>query len=180
MPLAPPSTNEHENLCNYLSHQRGDLNYVAFELTDEQARQTPTAGDLSIAWLYGHLAMVEQGWIDYATGEVDVLSGDGYELPATATLSQLKADLAETGKRTTAALAKVDLDRPVAVPADLKPFFPEVEWSVRWVIGHLIQEYARHLGHADIIRESIDGRTMYELKAMAQGWYDAYKAMNES
>jgi Protein of unknown function (DUF664) len=56
------------------------------------------------------------------------------------------------------------------VPRDA-PWFPaDVEaWSVRWVIEHLISELGRHAGHADIIRESIDGATMYELVAAAEG-----------
>ena len=43
-------------------------------------------------------------------------------------------------------------------------------WTVRWVIHHLINELARHSGHADIIRESIDGATLYELVAGIEGW----------
>ena len=43
-------------------------------------------------------------------------------------------------------------------------------WSVRWVILHLFNELARHAGHADIIRETIDGATMYELIAGAENW----------
>lgn len=64
-----------------------------------------------------------------------------------------------------------DLDRPVPVPKGV-PWFPDdVEaWSVRWVLLHLIEEIARHAGHADIIRESIDGATMYALMAAAEGW----------
>src|SRR5215203_1059846 len=52
------------------------------------------------------------------------------------------------------------------------PWFPDdVEaWSVRWVLLHLIEEIGRHAGHADIMRESIDGATMYELMAGAEGW----------
>ena len=52
------------------------------------------------------------------------------------------------------------------------PWFPDdVEaWSVRWVLLHLVEETARHAGHADILRESIDGATMYELMAAAEGW----------
>ena len=52
------------------------------------------------------------------------------------------------------------------------PWFPDdIEaWSVRWVLLHLIEEIARHAGHADIVRESIDGATMYELMAAAEGW----------
>ena len=63
-----------------------------------------------------------------------------------------------------------DLDAAVPVPRDA-PWFPkDVDaWSVRWVILHLCNELARHAGHADIIRESIDGATMYELIAGAEG-----------
>ena len=43
-------------------------------------------------------------------------------------------------------------------------------WSVRWVCFHLIEELARHAGHADIVREHVDGATMYELMAGAEGW----------
>ena len=52
------------------------------------------------------------------------------------------------------------------------PWFPDdVEaWSVRWVLLHLSRRSARHAGHADIVRESIDGATMYELMAAAEGW----------
>ena len=63
--------------------------------------------------------------------------------------------------------------RPCPVPEGC-PWFPaDVEaWSVRWVLLHLIEETARHAGHADIIRESIDGATMYELMAAVEGWPD--------
>jgi len=54
----------------------------------------------------------------------------------------------------------------------LKKWFPDdVEaWSLRWVLLHLVEEIGRHAGHADIVRESIDGATMYELMAGAEGW----------
>jgi hypothetical protein len=45
-----------------------------------------------------------------------------------------------------------------------------VFWTLRWVLLHLIQETARHAGHADIIRESVDGATSYPLLAAAEGW----------
>ena len=64
-----------------------------------------------------------------------------------------------------------DLDAVVPVPHDI-PWFPKnlEAWSVRWVILHVINELTRHSGHADIIRESIDGATMYELLAGLEGW----------
>jgi hypothetical protein len=64
-----------------------------------------------------------------------------------------------------------DLDAVVPVPDDV-PWFPKdlAAWSVRWVILHVINELARHSGHADILRESIDGATMYELIAGLENW----------
>lgn len=54
-----------------------------------------------------------------------------------------------------------DLDAAVPVPRDI-PWFPKDQraWSVRWVILHVINELARHAGHADIVRETIDGATI--------------------
>jgi Protein of unknown function (DUF664) len=77
----------------------------------------------------------------------------------------------EVAKETEAVVAGIaDLGQPVPVPKGV-PWFPDIEaWSVRWVLLHLIEETARHAGHADIVRESIDGATMYELMAAAEGW----------
>ena len=52
------------------------------------------------------------------------------------------------------------------------PWYPDDvdAWSVRWVLLHLIAETARHAGHADIVRESIDGATAFPLMAAAEGW----------
>ena len=67
-----------------------------------------------------------------------------------------------------------DLDRTVPVPKGV-PWFPDdVEsWSVRWILLHLMEEVARHAGHADFLREAIDGATMYELMATVEDWPEA-------
>jgi Protein of unknown function (DUF664) len=64
-----------------------------------------------------------------------------------------------------------DLGQAVPVPPGV-PWFPDdVEaWSVRWVLLHLIEETAHHAGHADIVRETVDGATFYPLMAAAEGW----------
>ena len=64
-----------------------------------------------------------------------------------------------------------DLGQPVPVPKDVPWNPPDVDaWSVRWVLLHLIEETARHAGHADIVRESLDGATAFPLLAAAEGW----------
>jgi hypothetical protein len=52
------------------------------------------------------------------------------------------------------------------------PWFPKgvAAWSVRWVLLHLIEETARHAGHADLLREAVDGATAYPLLAAAESW----------
>ena len=52
------------------------------------------------------------------------------------------------------------------------PWFPDDidAWTVRWVVLHLITETARHAGHADIVRETIDGASAFPLMAAAEGW----------
>jgi hypothetical protein len=64
-----------------------------------------------------------------------------------------------------------DLGQAVPVPKGV-PWFPsDVDaWSVRWVLLHLIEETARHAGHADIVRECLDGATAFPLMAAAEGW----------
>ena len=64
-----------------------------------------------------------------------------------------------------------DLGQQVPVPRDT-PFYPRdvTCWSVRWVLLHLIEETARHAGHADIVRESIDGATAIPLITAAENW----------
>ena len=63
-----------------------------------------------------------------------------------------------------------DLGRAVPVPDEL--WYPDdlEAWSVRGVLLHLIEETARHAGHADIVREALDGATAYPLMAAAEGW----------
>lgn len=81
------------------------------------------------------------------------------------------ADYEQVAAETEAIIAGIaDLDQPVPVPD--APWFPSDSppWSVRWVLLHLIEETARHAGHADIVREAIDGATAFPLMAAAEGW----------
>lgn len=171
----PPVTDERSALLGYLAQQRYVLTLAAHGLTDEQARLTPTAGTLSIGGLLKHAAATEHGWIRIAQALPDDAM-DTYESNFRMGLDEPLEDVLAWYDNVAAETASVldtieDLGQPVPVPKGV-PWFPaDVDaWSVRWVLLHLIEETARHAGHADIVRESIDGATAYPLMAAAEGW----------
>ena len=161
---APPATDERELLLAYIAQQRDGVRNAAYWLTDEQARLTPTAGTLSIGGLVKHVAAMEQGWIDIVlqrdrggSDDREAAYEDNFRLAPDETLAEALARFDAVAKETEAVVAGID-------PDDVEA------WSARWVLLHLIEEIARHAGHADIVRESIDGAQMYELMAAAEGW----------
>ena len=172
----PPVADERDGLLSYLRHQRDALRITAYGLTDEQARLRPTAGTLSIGGLVKHVTDVERTWIALVRQrprEQEVSAYlDGFTMRDDETLAQLLDDYALAASETEKVVADVtDLGQAVPVPAGV-PWLPaDVEaWSVRWVLLHIIEETARHGGHGDIVRESIDGATFHPLMAAAEGW----------
>jgi uncharacterized damage-inducible protein DinB len=178
-----PVTDEREGLIAYLEHQRYLLRLTAYGLTDEQARATPSASPLSVGGLIKHVARTERGWIDTmiqrSPAADDGIGEDavddyveGFVMGPDETLQDIIAFYDEVAAETAAALAGIDdLGQPVPVPQGV-PWYPDdVEaWSVRWVLLHVIEETARHTGHADIVRETVDGATAFPLMAAAEQW----------
>ena len=167
---AAPSIDERQLLLAFIAQQRDGLRNAAFGLTDEQARSTPSSSALSVASLLKHAATTERSWISLVEGGPS--AGDqGFELTGDDSLSALLDDYAAVADETARAIASVGLDDPVPVPKGV-PWFPSDldAWSVRWVLLHLVEETARHAGHADIVRESIDGATCHALMAAVEGW----------
>jgi uncharacterized damage-inducible protein DinB len=174
--LVAPVADERSALLAFLAQQRYVLRLAAYGLTDDQARATPTAGALSIGGLLKHVARVEDGWIDLVLERPSAQDPEAYQrafrLDADESLATVLDRYQTVAQRTEAVIGAIpDLTQPVHVPPDV-PWFPDdVEaWSVRWVLLHLIQETARHAGHADIVRESLDGATAYPIMAAAEGW----------
>jgi uncharacterized damage-inducible protein DinB len=173
-------TDERELLLAYLAQQRAGIRYAAYGLHEAQARLTPSASVLSLGGLIKHVAAMERGWIDLVLQRQQSPSRheaashyeEGFRLRPDETLTDVLADYATVARDTEVVIrATPDLNQPVPVPKGV-PWFPAdvAAWTVRWVLLHLIEETARHAGHADIIRESIDGATMYALMAAAEGW----------
>ena len=172
----PPVADEREGLLGYLAQQRAVIRIAAYGLTDEQARMTPTPGPLSVGGLVKHAATTERGWIDIvAQRRRGDESQDDYEanfrLGPDETLADVFALYDEIAEETESTLAGIDMGQAVPVPQGV-PWYPDDvdAWSVRWVLLHLIEEVARHAGHADIVRELIDGATAFPLMAAAEGW----------
>jgi uncharacterized damage-inducible protein DinB len=170
-----PVADEREGLMRYLAQQRDVLRIASYGLTDEQARLAPPPSTLSIGGLIKHVAHVERHWtamvLQDQQGDAEDYEAN-FRLGPDESLAGALADYEATARATDAVVAGIaDLGQPVPVPKDV-PWFPEdVEaWSVRWVLLHLITETARHAGHADIVREAIDGGTAFPLMAAVEGW----------
>jgi hypothetical protein len=96
---------------------------------------------------------------------------EGFRLGPDETLAGTFEQYAAIGQETERIVRSLPIDHPVPVPRDV-PWFPaDTEaWALRWILLHLIEETARHAGHADIVRESIDGATWFALMAGAENW----------
>ena len=172
---ARPVADERDGLLTFLAQQRRVLKHAAHGLTPEQLRATPSASALSVGGLLKHVAHTERGWTDLLARKPRTTSvadyGAEFRLTPDDTLESLLAGYDEVARYTEEVVAGIaDLGEPVPVPDE--PWFAGgvTHWSVRWVLLHVMEETCRHAGHADIVRESIDGATAYALLAAAEGW----------
>ncbi|KUI44998.1 hypothetical protein AU197_12105 [Mycobacterium sp. IS-1590] len=182
--LPPPVADEREGLREYVAAQQYAFHAVAFGLTDEQARSTPSVSALSIGGLIKHVTSCQHGWMQRVAAAPEPIASDlrptedqqadyqsEFVMRDDETLADILARFDEQNVETIRLIETTDLNAAVPVPPHV-PWFPKdvSAWSVRWVILHMIEELARHAGQADIIRESIDGATLYELLAGLEDW----------
>ena len=168
--------NEREGLLAYLAQMRYVLRLTAYGLSPEQLRAAPTASPLTVGGLIKHCASTEDGWIDTVRREPSAVDYTAYEnnfaLSDGETIEDVFTYYDRVAARTEKTIAEIeDLGQDVPIDHSV-PWNPKDldNWSVRWVLLHLIQETARHAGHADIIREAVDGGTAYPIMAAAEGW----------
>ncbi|MFE4965418.1 DinB family protein [Streptomyces sp. NPDC056660] len=165
---------EREALLAFIEEQRGGIRRALLGLTDEQAASRPSASELTLAGLLKHVAEVEQSWIARARQEPPAIERDQsnwhetFQLVGDETVASQLAHWEEIAAETEKFIRSVpSLDDTFPLPP--QPWFPpEGRVSMRWVCLHLIRELARHAGHADIVRESLDGKTAFELVALEQ------------
>ncbi len=162
-------TGERADLAETLGKHRHFVTFTARDLTDEQAATRTTASELTIGGIIKHLAAVEQNWarfisegpresaIDWMDPAVRQDYLDGFRMLPGETLAGLISDYQAAAAATDKVLATApDLDASHPLPE--APWnSPGARWSARRVLLHVIAETSQHAGHADIIRESLDG-----------------------
>ncbi|WP_063060987.1 DinB family protein [Nocardia sienata] len=160
---------ERADLLAELRAARFFLRFTARELTDEQAAARPTPSALCVGGLIKHVTGVERGWVDFfeegaavskdfadMTAADFAARDDEFRMLPGETLAGVLAAYEEVARRTDEMVATLpDLDAKCPLPK--APWFRETHWSARRVFLHIIAETTQHAGHADIIREAIDG-----------------------
>ena len=159
-PTSP--SGEHGDLLSSLARQRSLLRRTVRDLTDEQARERTTVSELCLGGLIKHVAEVERRWMRFAAAGAEAMQSvpidwaNQFRLLDDETLEGVLADYTKAAAETDALLASADLDKTWPLPST--PWFePGSSWSIRTVALHLLAEISQHSGHADIIRESLDG-----------------------
>lgn len=160
---------ERTDLLETLATHRSFLRYTVQGLSDEQARLRPTASELTLGGLVKHVAHIEESWADFITGgpaamtaaddpEQQARWAEEFTMAPQETLADVLAAYESVAGRTdelVRTLPDLDADQPLP-PA---PWFaPGARRSARRVLLHVVAETAQHAGHADVLRESIDGQ----------------------
>jgi uncharacterized damage-inducible protein DinB len=161
---------ERADLLAMLTRQRHFLRFTTRDLSDEQAGQRTTASELCLGGLIKHVALVERNWANFlvhgpsAMGDASAMTGEDqaawagqFTMAPGETLEGVLAAYDAVGQRTDELVRTVP-DLTATQPLPAAPWFePGARWSGRRVLLHIITETAQHCGHADIIRESLDG-----------------------
>ncbi|MFF4652957.1 DinB family protein [Streptomyces sp. NPDC001380] len=162
---APSGTPDGErgDLLRILSDQRRLLRIAVRGVTDEDARRRTTVSGLTLGGILRHVTACERSWVGLMTRGDGVmpegmLDGDQHRMRDDETVAGLLDDYAAAARETEEAVAALEsLDRQCLLPRF--PWGPQedVHWSARFVLLHVLRETAHHCGHADIVREALDG-----------------------
>jgi uncharacterized damage-inducible protein DinB len=164
-------TGERADILDFLTKHRYFLRHTAEGLSDEQANTRSTVSALTVGGLIKHVTEVERMWADFAhaggskdapeeteyTPERIAQWENHFRLTEGETLAGVLAEYEKVAAATDDLVRTLDLDTTYELPtAPWQP--PGVFWTVRRVFLHITAETAQHAGHADIIRETIDGQ----------------------
>jgi uncharacterized damage-inducible protein DinB len=167
---------ERDDLLDLLHKHRDLFRFTVRDLSDEAARSRPTVSELSLGGLVKHVAAVEKNWadfivhgpaeqpdvdwanIDWSNPPAEVLAyQNGFRMLEDETLDGLLKAYDDVAAATDELVRTVDLDARQPLP-EAPWFAPGATWSARRAITHIVAETAQHAGHADILRETIDGQ----------------------
>lgn len=159
-PDPPMTATEKETLTGFLDFQRATLRWKCQGLTPEElGRRAVEPSPVTLHGLIRHLTEVEVGW--FVGTFTDEPVRDPYTSPERPDADWTDLDPARYPED----LRRYDeaVERARAAVADLDPGYvgsdDGTSVTLRWVLTHMIEEYARHVGHADLLRERIDGAT---------------------
>ena len=165
----PLRAGEADTLLAFLDYHRDTLRMKVAGLDREQLGRTLAPSTMTLGGLVKHLSLVEDNWFSV------VLDGNPYAEPwaqvdweadpdwewrtgaaddPEALIAEFDATVARSDTRIAAALARDGLET-LSVRTTRRG---EGAFSLRWILLHMVEEYARHNGHADLLRESIDGQ----------------------
>ncbi|MCP3803442.1 DinB family protein [Allokutzneria sp. A3M-2-11 16] len=164
---APAQHDEVTGLVNYIDEQLTAIRAAAFGLTEEQARETPCRSALSVGGIIKHAAYVMRGALERLTTEVTeqpvdaaayAAFTDSFTVRDDETVAGTIEDFDQLRAQLLATVAATDpAGDTTAPPAPWHGIFDARPIHARYFLVHLVEECARHAGHADIIREQIDG-----------------------
>jgi uncharacterized damage-inducible protein DinB len=162
-------TAERADLLESLAAHRHFLRYTVQGLNEEQARQRTTASELTLGGLLKHVAHQEANWVRFIVEGPEAIAtptdaagferwAEEFKLLPDETLDEVLAQYEEIARRTDE-LVRTLPDLDAAHPLPEAPWFqPGAVRSARRVFLHIVAETAQHSGHADILRESLDGQ----------------------
>ncbi|MGW6793202.1 DinB family protein [Streptomyces chartreusis] len=161
---------EHADLLAQIDRARQSLRGTTSGLSDEEARRRTTVSELCLGGLIKHVTAVEQMWASFLADGRSALPdfaslteadwaryAEQFRMMPGETLEALLAGYDASNRRFDTLIAsQPDLHTTIELPES--PFFTEQHWTVRRVLLHVMLDTAQHAGHADIIREALDGK----------------------
>lgn len=167
----PFAADEYETLLGFLNYQRETFEWKTRGLGDTELGRSIPPTTMTLGGMLGHLAFVEDFWLGHAVGgartepwestDWETDEDADWHLVRTMTGDELRGLWRASVDAACATINHVtgELGRQDALDSTYPAWGGAEHPSLRWILLHLIEEYARHNGHADLLREAIDGGT---------------------